>query len=75
MAIGFACSIAGTLYKGRALLGSGGEQQLIDKLHGAIIGKLAPSPAVLALTLANASARLPPAATVPLGAARLGKAR
>jgi hypothetical protein len=71
--IGFACSVAGTVYKGRALLSTGAEQQLVDRVQSAIVGKLAPSPAVLALTLANATGRLPPLGAVPLGIAPVGK--
>jgi hypothetical protein len=66
--IGFGCEVAGTVYKGRAKLGTSEEQQLIDGVQTAIVAKLAPSPSVLALTLANVSQAAPPTGIVRLGA-------
>jgi hypothetical protein len=57
--IGFGCSIAGTVYKGRARLGTGEEQQLVDQVYATIVQKLAPSPAAFAHVLATAASRPP----------------
>jgi hypothetical protein len=57
--LGFGCSIAGIVYKGRARLGSS-EGEVIAEVHRAILGRVAPSPAALAYALANTIQRLPP---------------
>jgi len=57
--LGIGCSIAGIVYKGRARLGSS-EEEVIAKVHSAILRAVAPSPAALAYALANTIQRLPP---------------